>query len=194
MQGRFRTTRKKAGRGAEPSAASGSTAAKPISVQWLLDRLGFDEATFWREEDPCRFIDPLVAVETVALAHADAGFPAFLPAWDESFDAKHEGKSFKGRLIAAAMNGGAIDWPLGRSWFHELFMDLARLDGALGIDLSSEERLKHAVSCYWKRMGVHAKAHAASLQPQTHEPQSPIDDGCSASISPTQPMKQLALF
>jgi hypothetical protein len=44
-------------------------------VPWLLDRLGFDKDSFWQEPDPVRYIDPRIAIETVACAHAAAVHP-----------------------------------------------------------------------------------------------------------------------
>lgn len=189
---RFRTTRKKDGQPVDDMVARRSVSVPEggITPDWLLERLGFDPAAFWKDSDPTRYLDAQVAVETVAIAHADTGFPQFLPVWDEIHDQECDGKSFTGRLIAAAILRQGHDWPLDRSWFHELYIDLARLDGALGVALSSEEQLRHAVASYWKRIGVLARTHAASLK---EEPTPAVEDH-EGVPTPYQPLRQLALF
>jgi hypothetical protein len=161
-----------------------------VTSDWLLERLGFDPASFWKDSDARRYLDTQVAVETVAVAHADTGFPLFLPVWDEIHDLECDGKSFTGRLIAAAMQREGHDWPLDRSWFHELYIDLARLDGALGVDLSSEGQLRHAVESYWKRIGVLARTHAATIR-LDRTLDSELAEMNSESF---KPLKQLTLF
>jgi hypothetical protein len=159
-----------------------------ITPNWLLERLGFEPVSFWKDSGAVRYLDSQVAVETVSCAHADAGFEQFLSVWDGR-DHENDGKSFTGRLIAASMLREQHDWPLDRSWFHDLYMDLARLDGALAVDLSSEEQQRHAVSCYWRRIGILARRHAASLKK---------DAAClgedQKDVEPYQPLRQLALF
>ncbi len=188
---RFRTTRKRDSQPVDDMVARRSVSIPEggITPQWLLERLGFDPVSFWKDSNPTRYLDTRVAVETVAVAHADTGFTLFLPVWDDVHDQECDGKSFTGRLIAASMLRQGHDWPLDRSWFHELYIDLARLDGALGIDLSSEEQLRHAVSSYWKRIGVLARIHAASLK---EEPVLVVED--DKDPEPYQPLRQLALF
>jgi hypothetical protein len=159
-------------------------------VPWLLDRLGFDKDSFWQEPDPVRYIDPRIAIETVACAHADAAFSSFLGAWDDGHDHEKEGKSFTGRLIAAAMLHSGADWPLDRSWFHELFIDLARLDGALGIDISSDDQLRHAVASYWQRVGVLSRAHAAAVHPDREADAGPAAE----DAEPQSSFRQLVLL
>lgn len=185
---RFRTTRKKAAKAAARPA--GARPSEGVSVSWLLDRLGFDKDSFWQDPDPMRYIDSGVAIETVAYAHADAAFPQFLGAWDDVHDHKQEGKSFTGRLIATAMLHSGADWPLDRSWFHELFIDLARLDGALGIDLCSDDQLRHAVSSYWQRVGVLSRAHAAAVNPDREDDASPAAE----DTEPQASFRQLVLL
>lgn len=192
---RFQTTRKRTAPAAASEAdcsASTICPASGISVDWLLDRMGFDSESFWQYPDAVRYLDADVAVETVAAAHADASFPVFLDAWEDRFDHEEEGKSFAGRLIAASMKH-VVDWPMGRSWFHDLFMDLARLDGALGIDLSSEGHLRHGVACYWKRVGILSASHAAANRPAPAPARPPRPEWLE-DPAPAVPMKQLALF
>ena len=192
---RFQTTRKRTAP-ADASEAGRSAPAMPrasgISVAWLLDRMGFDSESFWQDPDSVRYLDAEVAVETVAAAHADASFPMFLDAWDDRNDHENDGKSFTGRLIAASMTHVA-DWPMGRSWFHDLFMDLARLDGALGIDLSSEGHLRHGVTCYWRRVGILSASHAAASKPAPAPATTPRPEWLKDPV-PAAPMRQLALF
>jgi hypothetical protein len=187
---RFRHMRKKTGT-VEATAPRLSTSIpeEGITPNWLLERLGFDPEHYWRDVESPRFLDAQVAVEMVAIAHADSDFHALLPAWDDAYDGEFEGKSFTGRLVAAAMQREKIDFPLSRSWFHEMYMDLARLDGALGVDLSSPEQLQHGVACYWKRIGLRSRTHARFLKAEME----------AASVStkgeePSMPLKQLALF
>lgn len=189
---RFRTTRKKDGHPVDDMVARRSVSIPEggITPDWLLERLGFDPEVFWKEPNPARYLDTQVAVETVAVAHADSGFTLFLPLWDEVHDQECDGKSFTGRLIAAAMTRQGHDWPLDRSWFHDLYIDLARLDGALGIDLSSEEQLRHAVSSYWKRIGSLARAHATAIRlDRTLE-----SEVAEMSNESFKPMRQLTLL
>lgn len=193
---RFQTTRTRSAPAAAAEVAAPAEQSPPgpdVSPSWLVTRMGFDDESFWSDPDALGYLDPEVAVETVALAHADAGFPEFLKLWDDRYDHEEDGKSFTGRLIAAAMTP-FTDWPLGRSWFHDLFMDLGRLEGALGIELTSEAQLRHGVACYWKRVGVLSKAHAAANKPEP-APERPRRPGWpdKAEVS-TPSMKQLALF
>lgn len=186
---RFRTTRKKDSRSVDEMVARRPLVIPPegLTVDWLLDRLGFDPDSFWKDPNFVRFVDPQVAVETIAAAHADTGFPLFLPGWD-NYDHECDGKAFTGRLIAAAMMHHGHDWPLDRSWFHDLYIDLARLDGALGLDLSSEEQLRRAVSSFWKRIGALARAHATAIRLDK------ASEAAEAVQETFQPLRQLALF
>lgn len=194
---RFQTTRRKTAPSVTVETAAPDEFSSPavsISPDWLVERMGFDNESFWDDLDCIRYLDAEVAVETVAIAHADAGFPIFLKAWDDRYDHEKDGKSFTGRLIAASMTH-STDWPLGRSWFHDMFMDLARLDGALGIDVSSEAQLRHGVACYWKRIGILSSTHAAANKPEPEPARPPRPEWLDkADDEPTTPMKQLALF
>ncbi|NTF17804.1 hypothetical protein G6L37_05275 [Agrobacterium rubi] len=190
---RFQTTRRTTRKDEAPEtdASETSFSLPPVSVAWLIERMGFDFESFVSDPDSARHMDTEVVIETVAIAHADAGFPSFLAAWDDRYDHQQDGKSFTGRLVAASLTS-SIDWPLGRSWFHDVYVDLARLDGALGIELASEPQLRHAVACYWKRIGILSSSHAAANQP---EPSPGTDAGQNwRETEPTTPMKQLALF
>jgi hypothetical protein len=56
---------------------------------------------------------------------------------------------------------------LSRSPYHAVFTDLALIEGATGLDLSSEGRLKHAVMQYWH--AVKKTIQLFKLQYQAHK-------------------------
>lgn len=117
----------------------------PISSQWVLDHLEIDAGTFWRTPDPLDVVDPEAVMAIVAAEHAVEDFPLLL----ETTDPEADYLATVGRMISSTIVGRGPDWPLDRSWFHYLYIDLARLDGEFGMDLSSDEQLRTATRMYW---------------------------------------------
>ena len=118
-----------------------------INAAWVLDSLGVDHEAYWQVEDPLTMIDPRTVIVLVVTEHVIADFPVLL----ETVDTDSDAKAMLGRMVGVAMLDKARDI-LDRSWFHALYVDLARLDGHLGIDLSSDDSLKLAVRKYWDGM------------------------------------------
>ena len=122
---------------------------------WLLAKMGFEAAHFHGSAALSTLVDNVLAVETVAYEYALLHFEQALDAIDPRLDAA----SSMGRIISCIYLEGGPDWPLGRSWFHDLFLTLARAEGALGIDLSSEPMLKVAVDAYLKEFRALIDGH-----------------------------------
>lgn len=191
----FQTTRRrKRPPAAEESSVAVMADAADFSPNWLITRLGFDPESFWKDPGNAHYLDTEVAVEAVSGAHADFAFPEMLGAWDDRDDHIDGGRAFLGRMIAVSLAQQPA-WPVGRAWFHDLFTDLARLEGAIGIDLTSEKQMRHAVVSFWKRVGLLAKTHAHAISvSQPTPPVRPPRPDWMRRDEPTTPMKQLALF
>jgi hypothetical protein len=123
------------------------TTPEILSVEWALSTCDVLPDDFWSEGGES-LIDCWELVRLAACAHAAADFEIL---W-ERCDARQDVAAILGRMIATTRLEKAQDHPLDRSWFHGLFVDLARLEGALDLELASERMLRHAVASYWGSM------------------------------------------
>jgi hypothetical protein len=118
-----------------------------LSPEWALSAFDVSPDDFWSEGGDA-LVDCDELVRLAACAHAEDDFGIL---W-ERCDPLQDEMAILGRMIATTRLEKAMDYPLDRSWFHGLFVDLARLEGALDLELSSERMLRHAVACYWATM------------------------------------------
>lgn len=173
------------------------TIPETLSPEWALSMFDVSADEFWAEGGDA-LVDPEEIARLAAEAHAEADFELL---W-ERCDPDQDVMAIVGRMIATTRLEKAFDHPLDRSWFHGLIVDLARLDGALDLDLSSEPMLRHAVRCYWdcmKSFVASIKEQLAAIDAEARDEQDEAIPHEEADTRPfseeeTMPKGQLALF
>lgn len=168
-----------------------------LSPEWALSMfdVSFDE--FWAEGGEA-LVDAAELARLAAEVHAEADFELL---W-ERCDPDQDVMAIVGRMIATTRFEKAFDYPLDRSWFHGLIVDLARLEGALDLDLSSEPMLRHAVRCYWdcmKTIVASIKEQLAAIDADARDEQEADDtheeiDALPMNDEQPVPVGQLTLF
>lgn len=112
-----------------------------------MSELDVSPDEFWSDGGET-LLDVDAVLKLVANAHAEADFEILWERCDPELDVP----AILGRMITVTQFDKARDPMLDRSWFHDMYMDLARLDGELDMDLSSISMLKKAVWAYWQCM------------------------------------------
>lgn len=158
-----------------------------ICAQWVFDHLDIDADAFWRVQDPYAVLDSDTVIALVAAEHASADFPLLLDGTDPDSDYS----ATIGRMIGASLTGRQHDWPLDRSWFHYLYIDLARLDGVLGMDLSSDDQLKTATRMYWDCVREFVREMKSEV---SEDDENNVDALTDEALEEAMPRTQLQLF
>jgi hypothetical protein len=163
------------------------TTAASLSAEWALSAFDVSPDDFWSEGGD-GLVDCGELARLAACAHAEEDFEVL---W-ERCDAHQDVMAILGRMIATTRLEKAFDHPLDRSWHHGLFIDLARLEGALDLELSSERMLRHAVACYWDAM----KSFVAGVKEQLDIVGAELGDGDKAREEEAveTAARQLSLF
>lgn len=117
--------------------------------------MGFDPAALEASRDASRLVDPDLAVEIVASELAEAHFQTVVNTIDDRLD----GAAAMGRIMSCIYVEHTTDWPMQRSWYHDLYLTLARIEGCLGIDVSSDCMQERAVKHYLREMRALVNAH-----------------------------------
>jgi hypothetical protein len=163
------------------------TAPGILSAEWALSAFDVSPDDFWSDGGE-RLVDGGELARFAACAHAEADFELL---W-ERCDATQDVMAILGCMIATTRLDRGFDHPLDRSWFHGLFVDLARLEGALDLELASERMLLHAVGCYWGAM----KSFIAAVKEQLDIVAAELGEGDEAREEEAveNAARQLSLF